>query len=66
LEVAEQEGIPIRNACRVGACGACKVRVQKGQVRYDSPPPALKTAEQQAGYALACVAYPVDELAIEA
>ena len=28
LELAEQEGIQIRHACRVGACGACKVRVR--------------------------------------
>lgn len=66
LEIAEQEGIAIRNACRMGACGACKVRVCQGQVRYDTPPPALTTTDQEAGYALACVAYPVDELEIDA
>ena len=66
LELAEQEGIQIRHACRVGACGACKVRVHKGQVRYDTPPTALTDADKQAGYALACVAYPNGALAIEA
>ncbi|EKQ69960.1 flavodoxin reductase family protein [Leptolyngbyaceae cyanobacterium JSC-12] len=66
LEVAEQEGIPIRHACRVGACGACKVRIHQGKVRYDAPPAALSATDQKAGYALACVAYPVNEIAIEA
>lgn len=66
LELAEQEGIQIRHACRMGACGACKIRVHQGQVRYDTPPMALTAADQQAGYALACVAYPKGTVAIEA
>ncbi|KAM3093361.1 FHA domain-containing protein [Phormidesmis sp. 146-35] len=66
LEVAEQEGIQIRYACRVGACGACKVEVRKGEVRYASPPSALSSADQQMGQALACVACPVGSVAIEA
>ncbi len=66
LEVAEQEGISLRHACRVGACGACKVRVRKGQVRYDTTPTALTAADQQAGLALACIAYPVEDVEIEA
>ncbi len=66
LEVAEEAGVQMRHACRVGACGACKVEVRKGEVRYQSPPAALSSADQQAGYALSCVAYPVGSLEIEA
>jgi len=66
LELAEQEGIPIRNACRVGACGACKVLSVKGSVRYDMPPMALTPADKDAGCVLACVAYPVEPLEIDA
>ncbi|MGV0027204.1 FHA domain-containing protein [Phormidesmis priestleyi] len=66
LEIAEEEGIQIRHACRVGACGACKVEVRKGEVRYASPPSALSSADQQGGLALACVACPVGSVAIEA
>lgn len=66
LEMAEQENIAIRHACRVGVCGACKVRVQQGQVRYDSPPSALTAADETAGYALSCVAYPVGQVLVEA
>ena len=66
LEAAEQEGVTIRHACRVGACGVCKVRVRQGKVRYHTPPAALSAADEQAGYALACVGYPVEHVAIEA
>ncbi|MCY7276896.1 MAG: FHA domain-containing protein, partial [Phormidesmis sp. CAN_BIN44] len=66
LEVAEEAGIQMRHACRVGACGACKVEVRKGEVRYQTPLTALTSADRQAGYALSCVAYPVGSLEIEA
>lgn len=66
LELAEQEGIPIRQHCRMGACGACKVFTRQGKVRYDMQPTALTYADQEAGYALACIAYPVEELVVEA
>jgi glycine betaine catabolism B len=66
LELAEQEGIQIQHACRAGACGACKVMVCQGDVRYDTPPMALTPTDQQAGYALACVAYPTNHLVVEA
>lgn len=65
LELAEQEGISIQHACRVGACGACRIQIRQGQVQYDSEPVALTSADQQAGYALACVAYPVDRVVVE-
>ncbi|PSB17126.1 flavodoxin reductase [Phormidesmis priestleyi ULC007] len=66
LEAAEQEGVQLRHACRVGACGACKVSVQKGEVRYQTSPTALTIADQKAGYVLTCVAYPVGSLEIDA
>lgn len=66
LELAEQEGIEIRNACRVGACGACKVHAREGRVRYDGKPAALTAADQEAGYVLSCVAYPIDRLVVDA
>lgn len=66
LEVAEQEGVQIRHACRAGACGMCKVKVRKGQVRYQTAPSALSIADQQAGYVLSCIAYPTELLEVEA
>ncbi|MBD1846074.1 FHA domain-containing protein [Cyanobacteria bacterium FACHB-63] len=66
LEIAEQEGIQIRRSCRAGACGICKVKVRKGQVRYQSSPTALAIADQQKGFVLSCIAYPVGSLEVEA
>ncbi|NJR65566.1 MAG: FHA domain-containing protein [Leptolyngbyaceae cyanobacterium CRU_2_3] len=66
LELAEQEGISIRSACRVGACGACKVLVRQGQVEYSGQPMALSAADQEAGYILSCIARPVDALVVDA
>jgi glycine betaine catabolism B len=66
LELAEQEGISIASACRAGICGACKVHTQKGNVRYSVSPAALTVAEQQSGYVLACIAYPENQVVIDA
>jgi glycine betaine catabolism B len=66
LELAEQAGVDVRSACRMGACGACKLKTSIGEVRYDAPPPALTQTDQQAGCVLACVAYPVGHLKVEA
>lgn len=66
LTIAEQAGVQIRYACRAGACGMCKVKVRKGEVRYETAPTALSIADQEAGYALCCVAYPVNSLEVEA
>jgi glycine betaine catabolism B len=65
LELAEQEGVSIPNACRAGGCGACKVRTQ-GRVRYATAPAALTAADREAGHALACVAHPVGLLTVDA
>lgn len=66
LELAEQVGVNIRSHCRMGACGACKVFTCKGKVRYDMQPASLSQADQEAGYALACIACPVEDLVVEA
>jgi glycine betaine catabolism B len=66
LELAEQAGIMIPSACRAGACGACKVQMRQGKVRYETSPTALTTTDHQAGCVLACVAYPDDHLKVEA
>jgi glycine betaine catabolism B len=66
LELAEQAGVALRSACRMGACGACKVRTTKGDVSYTNPPSALSASDQADGLILACVAYPAGCVAIEA
>ncbi|MFM7427336.1 MAG: flavin reductase family protein, partial [Elainella sp.] len=66
LELAEQAGVTIRNHCRVGACGACKVLTCQGEVNYSRAPSLLSQADQEAGYVLACIANPVGALTVEA
>lgn len=66
LELAELEGVPIRSACRVGACGACKVISRQGKVTYNGNPTALTPADQEAGYILCCIAQPADRLVVDA
>lgn len=66
LEVAQQEGINIRSGCLQGVCGACKKRKSKGKIRYEAQPDGLAQNEQEQGYILPCIAYPVGEVEIEA
>lgn len=66
LELAEQEGVKIRSSCKQGVCGACKKRKLEGEVKYEENPEALDNSEQEAGYILTCVAYPVGRVAVEA
>jgi len=66
LEIAEQEGIAISSACRAGACGACKVRTRSGKVQYATSPTALSAKDEQAGYVLACIAHPMNQVVVEA
>jgi glycine betaine catabolism B len=66
LALAEQSGVALRSACRMGACGMCKIKADRGEVRYENHPTALSPSEQAEGYLLACVAYPIGELALDA
>ncbi len=66
LEVSQQAGINIRSGCLQGVCGACKKRKRKGQIRYEAQPDGLEQNEQEQGYILPCIAYPVDKVEIDA
>ena len=55
LDVAEQAGIAIGNACRTGDCGECKVRKLEGEVAMRNTD-GLDPQELQQGYVLTCVA----------
>lgn len=57
--------IPIQYACRVGACGLCRVQVVSGEYRSLFVPDGILTpAELAAGYTLACKTYPLGDLEI--
>ena len=60
LEVAEGTGADLPFGCRMGACGACKVKKLEGEVIYDDD------VDCEDDYILTCVARPVGRVAIEA
>ncbi len=66
LELAESTGVNLRSACRMGSCGACKIQTCGAKVRYAGSPAALGTIDEAGGEVLACVAYPVEALTVEA
>ncbi|MEL6787012.1 MAG: FAD-binding oxidoreductase [Cyanobacteria bacterium J06607_15] len=60
LDVAEAEGADLPFGCRMGACGACKVKKLEGEVIYDDD------VACEDGFIYTCVARPVDRVVIEA
>lgn len=68
LEAALAAGLHLPYACRGGSCGACRVSVREGAVRYreDLPPPAVDADLIGAGDALICVGRTDADLVIEA
>ncbi|MCC0177397.1 FHA domain-containing protein [Waterburya agarophytonicola K14] len=60
LDVAEGEGADLPFGCRMGACGACKVKKVSGDVVYDDD------VDCEDGFIYTCVARPVNRVVIEA
>lgn len=61
---AEEEGLQLPYACRMGCCTACAVKVKEGEMFQ---PEALGISEElkQQGYALMCVGFPLTDLVLE-
>lgn len=55
LEAAEQAGIALPSSCRMGGCGACKVKVDGKVVAAE--PNCLSEREKSEGWALSCCSY---------
>ncbi len=55
LEAAEQAGVALPSSCRMGGCGACKVKVEGKVVAAE--PNCLSERERSEGWALACCSY---------
>jgi glycine betaine catabolism B len=60
LDVAEAEGAALPFGCRMGVCGACKVKKIAGEVIYDDD------VACEDGFIYTCVARPVGRVVIEA
>ncbi|HEY2772772.1 MAG TPA: ferredoxin--NADP reductase [Candidatus Binatia bacterium] len=55
LEAADAAGITLPSSCRMGGCGACKIRIDGNVVAAE--PNCLTPAERADGYALACCSF---------
>ena len=65
LELSEELSIGIQNACRVGTCGVCKVKMTSGEVAM-AVEDALEPDDKANGIILACQAKPKNDIAVEA
>jgi p-cymene monooxygenase electron transfer component len=65
LESALAQGVAYPHNCTVGTCASCKSRLVQGRVREATPfGYTLSKEELDAGYILACQAFPRDDLTI--
>jgi ferredoxin len=61
LEVFEQNQLPVEYQCRSGYCGACRMKLLKGQVSYQQTPLAC----MQKGEILPCCCRAVSDIDLE-
>jgi len=65
LEAALQQGVPYPHGCRSGNCGACKSRLDSGEVELSPYSEfALTDAERRDGLILACRAVPWSDVSV--
>ncbi|MBF0236266.1 MAG: ferredoxin--NADP reductase [SAR324 cluster bacterium] len=64
LKAGLRAGAPLHYSCTMGGCGACKVKVIKGNAMMPEPN-CLSKAEREKGYVLGCITYAGSELEIE-
>lgn len=66
LSAALRHGIGLRYGCKHGGCGTCKAQVTEGEVDVeDASGFALMPFERDAGMALLCTAYALEDVVIE-
>ena len=65
LDLAEANGIQLENACRVGVCGTCKVKLLAGEVFMETED-GLQDEDRNQKMILPCVAMPKTDVVIEA
>ena len=65
IDAALRAGLMLPYSCRGGTCGTCRGEVIEGRVDYpDGLPPAIDSAQAEAGEALFCQARPASDLRI--
>ncbi|WP_339036606.1 class I ribonucleotide reductase maintenance protein YfaE [Serratia symbiotica] len=61
LEVLELHAVEVEYQCRSGYCGACRLKLVKGEVAYCQPPLALIND----GEILPCCCMPVTDIELD-
>eukprot|EP01025_Chloroclados_australasicus_P069540 TRINITY_DN9830_c0_g2_i2.p2 TRINITY_DN9830_c0_g2~~TRINITY_DN9830_c0_g2_i2.p2 ORF type:complete len:219 (-),score=38.35 TRINITY_DN9830_c0_g2_i2:587-1243(-) len=61
---AEDAGMQLPYACRMGCCTACAVKVKKGEI-YQPQALGISKELKDKGFALMCVGYPLSDLELE-
>jgi ferredoxin-NADP reductase len=63
LEAGLRAGAAMPFSCAMGGCGACKVKLLRGEVAMQEPN-CLTASEREGGYILACVASPCSPVTV--
>lgn len=65
LQAGLRHHLALPFGCQSGSCASCRVRKLEGTVTYPFEPPALSSAEIDAGYILMCLAQPQSDLVLD-
>jgi glycine betaine catabolism B len=64
LDAGLRSGMKLKQGCRMGVCGVCKLKRQSGEVNYSRSPSGLQG--DTSAFVLPCVACAVDRVVLEA